>query len=76
MLTHEMLKLTNAMKLAAILATNSPSLSLASAEVRFSLQDLLVSRRTMGEATPSCKVAMSSTNTVLVEVQQMESMAV
>ena len=74
MLTHEMLKLTNAMKLAVILATNSPSLSLASAEVRFTLQDLLVSRRTMGEATPSCKVAMSSTNTVLVEVQQVESM--
>ena len=76
MLTHEMLKLTNAMKLAVILATNSPSLRLASAEVRFTLQDLLVSRRTMGEATPSCKVAMSSTNTVLVEVQQMESMVV
>jgi len=32
----------------------------------------------MGEATPSCKVAaaMSSTNTVLVEVQQVESMVV
>ena len=73
MLTHEMLKLTNAMKLAV---TNSPSLRLASAEVRFTLQDLLVSRRTMGEATPSCKVAMSSTNTVLVEVQQVESMVV
>ena len=75
MLTHEMLKLTNAMKLAV---TNSPSLRLASAEVRFTLQDSLVSRRTMGEATPSCKVAaaMSSTNTVLVEVKQVESIVV
>ena len=55
-------------------ATNNPSLRLASAEVRFIVQ--LVSRRTMGEATPNCKVAaaMSSTNTVLVEVQQVESM--
>jgi len=74
MLTHEMLKLMNAMKLAVKLATNR----LASAEARFTIQDSLVSRQTMGEATPSCKVAaaMSSTNTVLVEVKQVESIVV
>ena len=53
-------------------ATNNPSLRLVLAEERFTVQD---SRRTMGEATPSCKVAaaMSSTNTVLVEVKHVES---
>ena len=56
-------------------ATNNPSLRLVLAEERFTVQD---SRRTMGEATPSCKVAaaMSSTNTVLVEVKQVESIVV
>ena len=56
-------------------ATINPSLRLVLAEERFTVQD---SRRTMGEATPSCKVAaaMSSTNTVLVEVKQVESIVV
>jgi len=55
------------------LATNNPSLRVASTGERFTIQ---VSRWTMGEATPSCKfaAAMSSTNTIFVEVQQVESM--
>ena len=61
MLTHEMLKLTNAMKLAV---TNSPSLRLASAEVRFTLQDLLVSRRTMGEAWLYSFLLLQGTNQI------------
>ena len=55
-------------------ATNNPSLRLVSEGEKSQ-----ISRRTMGEATtPRCKVAaaMSSTNTVLVEVQQVESMVV
>ena len=56
-------------------ATNNPSLRLVSEGERFTIK---ISRQTMGEATPSCKVAaaMSSTNTVLVEVKQVESIVV